>query len=198
MTLLHKIGSKPIIAAVRKLSELNAAIESDVDNVFFMGGSVSEIVPAVTQVRNAGKHSFIHLDLVRGLSSTDKETIEFVADHIRADGIVTPKSHMVKAAKQAGLYGILHLFVIDSLAVDNGLKMIDQLEPDGIELMPGVIPKVIETYAAASDTIPIIASGLIRTVDEARTALNAGATSLSVSETALWRKSFQDFFPEGI
>lgn len=192
MTLLHRIGNKPVIAAVRKLSELNTAIESNVDNVFFMGGSVSDIIPAVNLVRNAGKHSFIHLDLIRGLSSTDKETIDFVAEHIRADGVVTPKSHMVKAAKQAGLYGILHLFAIDSLAVDNGLKTMDQVEPDGIEIMPGAIPKVIERFAAANDNIPIVASGLIRTVDEARIALLAGATSLSVSEATLWTKGFGD------
>jgi glycerol uptake operon antiterminator len=192
MTLLHTIGKKPVIAAVRKLAELNKALESEVDNVFFMGGSAAEIKHAVQLTRECGKQAFLHLDLIRGLSSTDKETIDFVAEHVGARGIVTPKSHMVKAAKQAGLFGILHLFVIDSLAVENGLKLVEQLEPDGIELMPGVIPKVIERFSTANEQIPVIASGLIRTLEESRIALSAGATSLSVTEASLWSRSFDD------
>lgn len=189
---LYKIGQKPIIAAVRKPSEIQKAIDSNVDNIFFMGGSITELKTAVHACKGARKGAFIHLDLIRGLSGTDKESIEFVADYIQADGIVTPKSHMVKFAKQAGLYAILHLFVIDSLVWENGLRTVENAAPDGIELMPGVVPKVIDHFARMVDTIPIIASGLISTIDEARNALVAGATSLSVSEQSLWKLNFDE------
>jgi glycerol uptake operon antiterminator len=192
MTLLHVIGKKPVIAAVRKMADLNKALDSEVDNVFFMGGNAAEMIQAVRSTHESGKHAFIHLDLIRGLSSTDKETIDMVTQYIGARGIVTPKSHMVKVAKQAGLFGILHLFVIDTLAVENGLKLAESVEPDCIELMPGVIPKVIERFATANEHIPVIASGLIHTMEEAKMALNAGATSLSVTEASLWSKSFED------
>lgn len=39
---------------------------------------------------------------------------------------------------------------------------------------------------------PVIASGLIQTQQEAVAALNAGATSLLVSEPSLWGLSFED------
>jgi len=72
------------------------------------------------------------------------------------------------------------------LALANGLKMAQTMKPDAVELMPGVIPKVVSAFADALPDIPLIASGLIQTEDEANGILDAGATALSVSERALW------------
>lgn len=190
MRLLHKIGGHPIIAAVRRIEDLNSALDSTVDNLFFMGGTVKEIVESVRLTKQAGKGAFVHIDLIRGLSSTDRESVEWIAEYAGADGIVTPKGHLIKEAKRCGLYGILHLFVIDSGALENGLKLCRQLEPDGVELMPGVIDKVIRTFASDLETTPLVASGLISTEAEASAALAAGATSLSVSDKSLWSLSF--------
>ncbi|WP_410513315.1 glycerol-3-phosphate responsive antiterminator [Paenibacillus sp. BR2-3] len=192
MNLLHKVGQKPIIAAVRNLQYVEKAIESQVDNIFFMGGTVKEIINAVQLVKQAGKSAFVHVDLIKGLSNTDKETVSFIADYIGADGIVTPKSHLIAEAKKANLFGILHLFIIDSLALQNGLRAVENVCPDGVELMPGVVRKTIAAFTDAYNHIPIIASGLIHTKEDAVECLEAGATSLSVSEQSLWSLTFQD------
>jgi glycerol uptake operon antiterminator len=192
MALLYMVGKNPIIAAVRKPSEVEQALESRVDNLFFMGGNVKEIIHAVRLTKDAKKGAFVHLDLIRGLSSTDKESVDFIADYVGADGIVTPKGHLIKEAKRAGLYGILHLFILDSLALENGLKMAQSIMPDGIELMPGVVTKTIETFAETVEAIPIIASGLIQSHQEVKDCLHAGATSLSVSDHRLWSFTFKE------
>ncbi len=59
--------------------------------------------------------------------------------------------------------------------------------------MPGVVPKIITAFTEQYDQIPVIASGLIQTKEEAAKCLEAGATSLSVSETSFWQCEFQDF-----
>ncbi|CAK4869275.1 unnamed protein product [Aphanomyces euteiches] len=174
------------------MDNLEIALDSRVDNLFFMGGSVTDLIQAVRLAKERNKGTFVHLDLIRGLSSTDKESIDFIRDFIGADGIITPKSHLVKEAKRAGLFAILHLFVLDSLALSNGLKMVKAVQPDAVELMPGLIPKVVSLLSEAFADIPIIASGLIQTKDEVVQILNAGATSLSVSEKSLWSFTFQD------
>lgn len=190
MMMLHKIGNNPIIAAVRKSEDLDIALRSPVKNVFFMGGTIMETVSAIRLAKEHGKGTFVHLDLIRGLSSTDRESVEWIAGHAGADGIVTPKGHLIKEAKRVGLYGILHLFMIDSAALENGLKLAQQLQPDGIELMPGIALKTIAAFAERLDKTPVIASGLIQTREEVAAALAAGATSLSVSSHALWQLTF--------
>lgn len=190
MMLLHRIGNNPIIAAVRKHDELEIVLESAVTNIFFMGGTVKELVSSIQTAKEHGKGTFVHLDLIRGLSSTDRESVEWIAEYAKADGIVTPKSHLIKEAKRFGLYGILHLFIIDSAALENGLKLSRQLEPDGIELMPGVVEKTIRMFSEEFEHIPIISSGLIQTKEEVAAALAAGSTSLSVSGQSLWNLTF--------
>lgn len=47
MRLLHKIGGHPIIAAIRRVEDLDAALDSSVENLFFMGGTIKEIASSV-------------------------------------------------------------------------------------------------------------------------------------------------------
>lgn len=189
MNLLHKIGGKPIIAALRNPEEIHMAVASNVDNIFIMGGTIIEVTNAIRLAKENDKGAFVHLDLVRGLSNTDKESVEYIANYMSADGIITPKSHLIREAKKLGLYGILHLFVIDSLSVQNGLKLVETIQPDAIELMPGVVSKTISIFSE-SHNIPIIGSGLIQTKREVMECLEAGATSLSVSEQSIWSLTF--------
>lgn len=194
MSLLHKIGNNPIIAAVRKVEDVESALDSRVENLFFMGGNVKEIIHAVRLTKESKKSAFIHLDLIRGLSSTDKESVDFISDYVGADGIVTTKSHLIKEAKRVGLFGILHLFILDSSALMNGLNVSQNVRPDGVELMPGVVSKIIHTFSETLTDIPVIASGLIDSKEEVKESLNAGATCLSVSDKAFWNLSFEDLF----
>jgi glycerol uptake operon antiterminator len=191
MRLLHQIGSKPIAAALRSPHDMEKAFQSEVQNLFFMGGTIKEIIHAVNLAKQEKKGTFIHLDLIQGLSSTDKEAVEFIAEYVGADGIVTPKNYLIREAKKHNLYAILHLFIIDSLALRNGLKYVESAQPDGIEIMPGAVTKSIVQFAAAFEQIPIIASGLIQTKAEAVECLRAGATSVSTSEPELWHLSFE-------
>jgi glycerol uptake operon antiterminator len=192
VSLLYRIAAKPIIAAVRDPNEVEAALDSQADNLFFMGGTVQELIRAVGAAKESGKGSFVHLDLIRGLSNTDKEAVQFIAEYVGADGIVSPKSHQIKEAMRLGLYGVLHLFIIDSLAMENGLRLTGAVQPDAIELMPGIIPKVIKQFADTLDNVPIIASGLIQTAEEASQCIQAGATALSVSGKHMWSLTHED------
>ena len=192
MALLHLLAQSPIIAAVRSPESMEEALKSNAANLFIMGGSLNVIVSMVQTAKAHGKGTFVHLDLIKGLSSTDKESLVFIRDQVCADGIITPKNHLIKEAKRIGLYAILHLFVIDSLAMTNGLTISQSIRPDAVEIMPGTIAKVVSRFTDELPDIPVIASGLIQTQDEAAEMLNAGATALSVSEPSLWKLTFDE------
>ncbi|THF74813.1 glycerol-3-phosphate responsive antiterminator [Cohnella fermenti] len=192
MALLHRLAQSPIIAAVRSPDKLEEALNSNAANLFIMGGSLNTLPPMVKAAKAQSKGVFVHLDLIRGLSSTDKESLEFIREQIDPDGIITPKGHLIKEAKRIGLHAILHLFVIDSLAMANGLSLSQSIRPDAIEVMPGTIAKVVSHFAESLPDIPIVSSGLIQSREEAAEMLNAGATALSVSEQTLWQLSFSD------
>ncbi|MGM0838329.1 MAG: glycerol-3-phosphate responsive antiterminator [Bacillota bacterium] len=192
MSLLYLIGKNPIIAALRNMDDFQKALDSKVDNIFFMGGNVQQVIEGVQLAKKHNKGSFLHIDLIKGISKTDKETISFIKHYIKADGIVTPKRHLIQEAKKNELYAIFHLFILDSLALRNGASVVESIQPDAIDLMPGVVPKIINKFASDFTDIPIISSGLIQTVEEAKASLDAGSTSLAVSNVDLWNLTFED------
>ena len=80
---------------------------------------------------------------------------------MKPTGIVTTKSSLIQLAKQEGLLTIQRLFLIDPDAVHNGLKSTKEIQPDALEVMPGLIPEMIQQLKKETD-LPLITGGLIK------------------------------------
>ena len=78
-------------------------------------------------------------------------------------------------------------FVLDSLALDNIEKLRAACNPDLIELVPGLMPKIIRQVHSLHRT-PLIAGGLIRDKEDTVSALSAGAVSISTSCEEAWQE----------
>ena len=100
-------------------------------------------------------------------------------------GILTTKTNMIRPAKDIGLVTVQRFFIVDSHSVGTSIESIKISKPDIIELMPGIVTKKIREFSEKAD-MPIIAGGIVETVDEVRAALAAGATVVSTGEAALW------------
>ena len=157
------VEANPVIAAVKNDAGLQAAVEmEEIQVIFVLYGDVCTIPEILERIKAAGKKAMVHIDLIAGLSAKEI-SVEFIARQTRADGIITTKPALVRRAKELGIFAVLRFFVIDSLA----LKNIENLEtqcgtsrPDFIEVLPGVMPKVLGRIAKVS-RIPMIAGGLI-------------------------------------
>jgi glycerol-3-phosphate responsive antiterminator len=126
----------------------------------------------------------VHMDLVNGLSSREI-SVDFICHETAADGIISTKQPQIRRAKELGMYTVHRFFVIDSAAYDNVEKHVKSVCPDCVELMPGVMPKVIRRMKQHI-SVPIIAGGLISDKEDIMAALDAGATSISTTRSALW------------
>ena len=171
----------PVIAAARDLEGLVHCCQSESGIVFILFGDVCTISEIVDQVKSAGKLAFVHMDLVNGLSSREI-SVDFVRKETRADGIISTKQPQIRRAKELGLYTVHRFFVIDSAAYENVEKA---LRPDCVELMPGVMPKVIRQMTEKL-SVPVIAGGLISDKEDIIAALDAGATAISTTKEELW------------
>jgi glycerol uptake operon antiterminator len=175
------LESSPIIAAVHD-NLFQEALASPSAVVFLLGGNLFTLPERVKAARAAGKRVFVHIDLTDGVAK-DKTGVEFVA-RCGADGIISTKASILKNAKEAGLLTVQRCFVYDSQGVDNIHSMLSNSTPDLMELMPGVIGKIIHRFADAR--VPVIAGGLIETKAEATAALTMGAYAVSTGKRELW------------
>ena len=183
------VEANPVIAAVKNDAGLQAAVEmEEIQVIFVLYGDVCTIPEILERIKAAGKKAMVHIDLIAGLSAKEI-SVEFIARQTRADGIITTKPALVRRAKELGIFAVLRFFVIDSLA----LKNIENLEmqcgtsrPDFIEVLPGVMPKVLGRIAQVS-RIPMIAGGLITEKEDVIAALSVGAIAVSSTYQDVWK-----------
>ena len=183
------LKANPVIAAVKSDAGLQAAVEmEEIQVIFVLYGDVCTIPEILERIKAAGKKAMVHIDLIAGLSAKEI-SVEFIARQTRADGIITTKPALVRRAKELGIFAVLRFFVIDSLA----LKNIENLEmqcgtsrPDFIEVLPGVMPKVLGRIAKVS-RIPMIAGGLITEKEDVIAALSVGAIAVSSTNQDVWK-----------
>lgn len=180
----EKIQSNPIIAAVNDLSKLEAAIQSPNEIIFLLRGNILNLKEIVKRVKDNGMDIYIHLDLMDGFSK-DAIALKYIHEHIRPDGIITTKSNLIKLAKDMNIFAIQRLFILDSLSLDTGIKTIRMTKPDAIEILPGVMPKIVKRIIAET-SIPVIAGGLIIDKEDVIEIIKAGAIGVSSSNEGVW------------
>ncbi|NLG85903.1 MAG: glycerol-3-phosphate responsive antiterminator [Firmicutes bacterium] len=184
MDLLDYIEVNPIIAAVRNMGDLRSALSSTVRAVFLLTGDINTVGEAVRLARQSHKGIYLHLDLLEGLGK-DKAAVHFLAQKVRPDGVITTRSYLIQAAKAAGLYTIQRIFILDSLSVKTGVASVQSTQPDAVECLPGILPRVFGELVQELDR-PIIAGGLLQYPEEMRAVFNSGVKAVSVSKKTFW------------
>ena len=184
MKAIELLEASPVIAAVKDESGLKKCFESECQVVFILYGSICNIEDIVRQIKERGKIAIVHADLTAGLSAKEI-AVDFIKQNTQAEGTISTKPLLVKRALELGLFGIQRTFIIDSLAMSTTKKQIDTFHPDLVEVMPGVMPKVLKEIRAYTD-IPIIAGGLISDKKDIMAAFAAGADAISTTKQELW------------
>ena len=172
-----------LIPAVKSMDELERVLGGDKKLVFVLFGDILTVADIVSRLKAQGKIVLVHLDLINGLDSRDV-AVDFLVKNTLADGIISTKANLVKYAKSRGLLTIQRFFVLDSMALLNIEKQIPLKYADAIEILPGLMPKVIKRLTECMDK-PVIAGGLISDREDVESALNAGAVAVSTTKIDL-------------
>ena len=182
--LCEQLEDCPIIAAVRTPKALARACQTDIGTVFILHAALSDIEEQVRCAKDAGKCVFIHADLVEGLSA-DGAAVRYLRSVTRADGLISTRSGVIRAAKECGFLTVQRFFVVDSQALEAIERTVSQTHPDCIELMPGILPTVVSRLRTRL-TMPMIAGGLVETKEQVISLLSAGANGISTGREELW------------
>ena len=177
------MGKTIVISACRNNEELVDALKTDVEIVFMLCPNICHIKKQADLVHKAGKKLFIHLDLAEGIGK-DEHGIRFSKEQ-GVDGIISTRTNIIKSAKKEGLFTVQRFFVVDSQSVYTTMETARASKADMIEIMPGIVTKVIKRLKKELDT-PIIAGGLIETKEEIEKATLCGASAISTGRKEFW------------
>lgn len=186
-TFYDLVEENPVIAAVKNEAGLEKCCTLDeIKIIFVLFGDLCSIPGIVEQIKIAGKIAVVHIDLITGLNSKEV-SVDYIKRQTLADGIITTKPQLITRAKELELYTVQRFFVIDSLAIKSieNLNRQGGYKPDFIEVLPGVMPKIIKKISANS-RIPLIAGGLLADREDVLGALAAGAVAVSSTNETVW------------
>ena len=175
-----------ILPAIRNMKDLERAFTYPFEYLVLLDTHVGQIKTIVDLMRSRGRKALLHADLVEGLKN-DEAAAEFLCQQVKPAGVLSTRSSVVAKTKQNGLIAIQRMFLLDTHAVETGYKLLERSAPDYIEVMPGVLPFMIEEVRERTG-IPIIAGGLIRSAEDVERALAAGALAVTTSNTKLWER----------
>ena len=173
-----------IIPAATTLKQFEQALASPYEYLLLLEVHLSQLMTMKREAKKHGKKLILHADLIHGLK-TDQFAADFLCHDIAPAGIISTRANMILKAKQQRILAIQRMFLIDSIALDKSYHLIETTKPDYIELLPGIIPSMIEEVQRNMG-IPIITGGLIRTQDQIEAAWQAGAVSITTSNKELW------------
>lgn len=179
-----KMKRNPIIAGIKDISKLEDALKSDCEMIFLLCGTIFDLKETVSKARKADKLIFIHVDLLDGFSK-DATALKYISSEIRPDGIISTKNNLLKLAKSLGLLTVQRVFIIDSLSIDTAVKASQSINPDAVEIMPGIMPRIINKLSSSLD-VPVIVGGLVSEKEDVTVALENGALGVSTSSKEIW------------
>jgi len=178
---LSILERSPVIAAVRD-ENFKQAIESPSEIIFYLKANIMTVKNRAEEAIKHGKLLLVHIDLADGIGK-DKSGIEFLAN-CGVHGIISTRNQLISIARDLGLLTVQRFFALDSQGMESIREVSNISCADLLEIMPGVIPKVIEKFAEKN--IDVIAGGLIETKAEVLTALQSSATAVSTGKSELW------------
>ncbi len=176
----------PVIAAVKNNEGLHDAVKSDCNIIFLLYGDIMTLKDQVELINKHHKKVFIHLDMITGMAS-NPIIIDYIEKNLHVEGVITTKINMVKRAIEKNLNVVQRFFILDSMSLNSALDSLKKVRPQAIEIMPGIMPKVIKKIKEEVN-IPIIAGGLVEKKEEIIEILKSGAVSVSTTRKKLWEE----------
>jgi glycerol uptake operon antiterminator len=173
-----------ILPALRHLRQFDQLMESSYEYIVLLEIHISNIKSIKEAATKHHKKILVHADLIQGLK-TDDYAAEFLCNDIKPAGIISTRSNMIMKAKSKGIAAIQRMFLLDTIALEKSYALIERTKPDYIEVLPGVIPGLINEVHQRTG-IPIISGGLIRTPKHVEAALAAGAVAVTTSNPIIW------------
>ncbi len=183
-TLLKQFEKSPVIPSAHTPEAVRRAAQTPAAAIFLLGGSILTLPEMIRIAHDAGKCAFVHIDLAEGLGR-DEVAVRWCVEQNGADGVISTRPSLLKAASELGAITIQRLFLMDSASFEHGKRMLRNTPPDMAEVLPGIAPKAIRQLCEALDK-PVIAGGLVTEPGEIALALQAGASAVSAGDQRLW------------
>lgn len=183
----HIFTGHRVIPSVKKVEDLPEVFSIHKQGpVILLKGNVAQL-DEISRYTKQYPDNFlwVHIDLFEGIGK-DEYGVGYLK-RFGVNGIISVKSQLLQFAKQSRLGTIQRLFMIDSEAVKTGLKLVNKITPDAIEILPASVPKFVVDEFRETTKVTVLGGGLLRTEHDVQAALDLGFDAVTASRRSLWK-----------
>lgn len=174
-----------VIPVIRAGKNFDLALSSESPVIFILESTINELFTIDEKCTKISKKCFVHVELLKGLRE-DKEGLNFLRRFGSIIGVVSTKPGFVELAKSCGFKTILRVFLVDGAVLSNLYDLVKSCKPDFVEILPGILFEETK-FLSKVLPVPVITGGLVRTEEQVRKAIEAGALAVSTSSPELWK-----------
>lgn len=183
--LQQALRANDIIPVVTDMDQYEKVLKNKAISSFMLKmGDIHTLPKIIKEAKRHNKFVMLHQDSVKGIAK-DSPGIKFIAE-LGVDALITTKPQYVNAIKNAGMFSILCLFLIDTSALVSGLKSLKNPKPDAVIVMPMSIPKDFIDDIVEQTGVDIILGGLVSKAEDIEECRRKGAIGISVGKQDLW------------
>ncbi|WP_369018666.1 glycerol-3-phosphate responsive antiterminator [Thermatribacter velox] len=187
---LESLKRKPVIGALRPSNldlMINQKVSLDLCSVFFLlEGDIQNLETISLLFEEYRPFLFVHMDLFGGIAS-DESGLCFLKEKFPAvSGVITTRLRTLTLARKAGFLTIFRLFLIDSESLRTALRVVREVSPDALEILPGIIFPHLKGILPLEELPPLICGGFIRKKSDVVKILRGGAQGVSTSYQKMW------------
>lgn len=173
-----------VLPAIRNMKDLEKLTQTDYKICVLLDMHIGHLKSVMALLQKSDIEAYIHIDLIKGMSH-DEYACEYIIQTYQPKGIVSTKSKVIQRAKALNKLTIFRVFIIDSQALKRSIHLIKKVEPDYVEVLPGIAHKIVKIVDEETPS-KVIAGGLINEESEIQEAITSGASYVTTSNRSLW------------
>lgn len=167
--------------------DLNYALRVPAKIILLSGVSIGNLKEFVYAIHEHRKRAVVHIDILGGFKPDDVG-IKLLKNLYKLDGILTSNVRALSQGKSLGMATVYRLPLIDSLSLakaHDALKNSDNY--DAVQILPAVcaIAEVQRVKQMVTHR-PLIASGLLESQNQVKSAFSVGYQLVATSQKSLW------------
>lgn len=172
-----------VIPVISDFKAFEKFLLTNISWCILMDFHINHMEEAISKIHQYNKHCFVHMDMIHGIASDEYGT-QFICQRLKTDGIISIKPKVIEMAKKNHKLAVLRLFMIDTRSIEKGCAMANKLKPDFLEVLPATTKNGI--YRIKQQTnIPVIAGGLLESINDIEVCLKQGAQAVTSSSLSL-------------
>ena len=178
------IEQQKILPAISNFKALKTFQNSEIEFCILFDFQLAELEDIILELKQNNKKVLVHIDLIRGLASNEYGAI-YLIQKLNVDGIISTKQQAIIIAKKRHKIAIQRIFLKDSLSLEKSLDVVQKVNPDYLEILPGVSGPILTTIIERTNQ-KVICGGLLQSKKQIDACLDNGAVGVTTSDMSLW------------